>query len=154
MGDDEGVYKFDELKAADAMLLGRITYKGFAVAWPTMQGTGEFGERMNSLPKHVVTSSLTEFGWNNSQALDGDLETGVRQLKDTYQNDILVMGSGVLVRQLLALKLVDELRLMTYPIMLGEGYRLLEGVSKMAVKLVSTKTFVNGTVVLTYTQNA
>ena len=152
MGEDESAYKFEELKNADALLLGRVTYEGFAKAWPTMEGSGEFGELMNSLPKHVATLSLSEFGWNNTSALEADIMRGVQRLKEQYQRDIVVMGSGQLVKTLLENGQVDELRLMTYPIMLGEGRRLLDGMSRKKLQFVGLQQFKNGTVLLTYSQ--
>ena len=144
-------YKMDELNNADAHLLGRKTYDGFAAAWPTIQGTGEFGELMNSLPKHVVTSSDDKLEWNNSSRLQGDLKTGIEQLKQKYERDILVAGSGQLVRALLELKLVDELRLMVHPLVLGQGRQLFDGASQTELKLVGSKEFPSGRVILTYT---
>lgn len=152
MGDDEGAFKFDELKNTDALLLGRITYEHFAQVWPAMEGTSPFAERMNNVPKYVATLSLTEFSWNNSRILGTDLAANVGQLKKDYDKDILVYGSGELVRALLEAGLVDELRLMTYPLVLGKGRRLFEGVARNKLKFVSSKEFESGTVMLTYTQ--
>jgi len=154
MGDDEGTYKLEELRQADALLLGRVTYDGFAAAWPAMEGGGEFGELMNGLPKHVATLTLSEFAWQNSQALDSDLFSAVSKLKQTYQKDLLVAGSGSLVRALLAENLVDELRLMTYPVVLGRGRRLFDGAVHKELQHVATRTFTSGTVLLTYSQTA
>lgn len=154
MGADESAYKFEELKAADALLLGRVTYEGFAAAWPTMEGTGEFGELMNSLPKHIASLTMMDFAWNNSRGLGPDAALAAQKLKETYQRDILVEGSGELVKTLLEHNLVDELRLMTYPIILGAGRRLLDGVQSKKLKFVREQTFQNGTVLLTYSQTA
>src|SRR3954466_15358353 len=93
-GPDGDAFKFQELMASDAQLLGRVTYEGFAKAWPTMEGTGEFGEKMNSMPKYVVSSTLTDPTWENSTVLSGDLTTEVQALKDRYAGDILVAGSA------------------------------------------------------------
>ena len=109
--------------AADAQLLGRVTYEGFAKAWPTMEGTGEFGEKMNSMPKFVVSKTLTSADWENSTILSGDLADEVTQLKGRYDN-VLVAGSARLAQGLLAADLVDELRLMVFPVVLGSGKRL------------------------------
>lgn len=152
MGEDEGAYKFEELENADALLLGRVTYEGFAKAWPTMEGTGKFGELMNSLPKHVATLTLSDFSWNNSSALEVDIMAAIKKLKETYQRDILVAGSGTLVRSLLENDLVDELRLMTYPLVLGQGERLFDRLPRTKLTLVEAKTFSSGTVLLTYSQ--
>ena len=111
-------FKFDELKAAEAQLLGRITYQGFAAAWPTMEDTGEFGERMNGMPKYVVSSTLTDdqATWNNSEVIRDDVAGEVRKLKRQVAGDILVAGSAALVRSLAKDDLVDEYRLMVYPV--------------------------------------
>jgi dihydrofolate reductase len=154
MGSDEEAYKMAELQAADALLLGRVTYDGFAAAWPAMENAGEFGVLMNDLPKYVATLTVSEFKWNNTQALAADAVVATRKLKEEYERDILVAGSGTLVHTLLDNNLVDELRLMTYPILLGEGRRLLDGLSRRRLGFVSERTFQNGTVLLTYTQTA
>ena len=149
--NDEGSmkFKFDELKAADALLLGRKTYEGFAKAWPTMRGTGEFGERMNGLPKYVVTQTLDKLDWQNSQALKGDLASEVTKLKEQPGQDILVAGSGTLVRALMKLGLVDEYHLLVYPVVLGSGRRLFEGADQTFLRLKDTKAF-GESLVLTY----
>jgi dihydrofolate reductase len=123
-GPDGDAFKFDELKAADAQLLGRVTYEGFAKAWPTMEGTGEFGEKMNAMPKYVVSSTLEDPAWNNTTVLGGDWPARVAALKEQYEGDILVAGSAKLVQGLLEHDLVDELHLMVFPVMLGAGKKL------------------------------
>jgi dihydrofolate reductase len=123
-GDAFAPFKFEELMSSDAQLLGRVTYEGFAKAWPTMEGTGEFGEKMNSMPKYVVSSTLTEPSWENTTVLRGDLTTEVEALKQRYDGDILVAGSAQLVQGLLDRDLVDELHLMVFPVVLGTGKRL------------------------------
>src|SRR5262245_28405994 len=92
-GDAGGAFKFEELQAADAQLLGRVTYEGFAKAWPTMEGTGEFGEKMNSMPKFVVSSTLENPTWENTTVLRGDLGEEVAALKERFEGDVLVAGS-------------------------------------------------------------
>jgi len=139
-GDEGGKFKVDELTASDAQLLGRVTYDGFAKAWPTMDGTGEFGEKMNAMPKYVVSSTLTEPTWNNTTVLTGDLAEEVGRLKERYQGDVLVAGSAQLVQGLLAAELVDELRLMVFPTVLGAGKRLFaDGGDTTAFQVVDTK---------------
>ena len=120
-GAEGGAFKFDELKAADAQLLGRRTYEGFATAWPTMEGTGGFGEKMNAMPKYVVSSTLTDPTWNNTTVIGLD---DVPALKERYDGDVLVAGSAQLVQGLLDRDLVDELHLMVFPTALGSGARL------------------------------
>jgi dihydrofolate reductase len=139
-GDEGAKFKFDELAASDAQLLGRVTYEGFAKAWPTMEGTGEFGEKMNEMPKFVVSTTLKNPEWNNTTVLSGDLAEEVGKLKAQFAGDILVAGSAELVQSLLARDLVDELHLMVFPIVLGAGKRLFaDGTDTTSLKLVETK---------------
>src|SRR3954447_8656157 len=100
-GPEGDKLKFDELVAADAQLLGRVTYDGFAKAWPTMEGTGEFGEKMNAMPKFVVSTTLEDAEWTNTTVLSGDLETEVNAVKERFSGDVLVAGSAQLVQGLL-----------------------------------------------------
>jgi dihydrofolate reductase len=145
------LFKFEELKASDAQLLGRVTYEGFAQAWPTMEGTGEFGKKMNSMPKYVVSSTLTDPTWENTTVISGDLETEVPALKERYEGDILVAGSAQLVQGLLELDLVDELRLMVFPVLLGSGKRLFSELDdKKRLALSDTKHLDDGVSVLIY----
>ena len=123
-GAEGDKFKLDELMASDAQLLGRVTYEGFAAAWPTMEGTGAFGEKMNAMPKFVVSSTLEDPTWNNTTVLRGDLVSEVGGLKERFAGDILVAGSAQLVQALFAHDLVDELRLMVFPVVLGAGKRL------------------------------
>src|SRR3981081_1262666 len=97
-GDEGGKFKFDELIASDAQLLGRKTYEGFAKAWPTMEGTGVFGEKMNEMPKFVASSTLRDPDWTNTTVLGGDLADEVQPLKEKFEGDILVAGSAELVQ--------------------------------------------------------
>jgi len=139
-GEEGGKFKVDELAASDAQLLGRVTYEGFAAAWPTMEGTGEFGEKMNAMPKFVVSTTLKDPEWNNTTVLSGDLAEEVGKLKQQFDGDILVAGSAQLVQSLLAGGLVDELRLMVFPVVLGAGKRLFAGgADATALKLVETR---------------
>lgn len=150
-GQEQQQYKFDELFKADALLLGRRTYEGFAAAWPNMAAqTGAYGERMNSLPKYVVSSTLSETTWN-ATLLGGDLAEELRRLKREDGQDILVFGSGQLVQTLHKRGLIDEYRLMVFPVVLGSGQRLFpNGEEKRALKLIEAKTFNSGVVVLSY----
>jgi dihydrofolate reductase len=111
-------FKLQETLDADSLLLGRVTYEGFSAAWS--ERDGDFADKMNSMPKHVATTTLTELGWN-ARPLTGDVPTAVAALKDGRGGPILVAGSATLVRTLLAHDLVDELRLMVYPILIGGG---------------------------------
>ncbi len=118
---ESGAFKLQETLDAESLLLGRITYQGFAAAWPKM--TDVFADKMNSMPKHVVTNTLTELEWN-ATPLSGDIAAGVAALKQGDGGPILVAGSATLVRFLLAEHLVDELRLMVFPVAIGGGLRL------------------------------
>jgi dihydrofolate reductase len=139
-GPEGDQFKFGELVAADAQLLGRVTYDGFAAAWPKMEGTGEFGEKMNSMPKFVVSSTLEDPSWNNTTVVRGDLMTEVGRLKEQFAGDLLVAGSARLVQGLLAADLVDELRLMVFPVVLGKGKRLFaDGADTTTLRLAETK---------------
>ena len=146
-----GQFKFDELNAADAQLLGRLTYEGFAKAWPAMEGTGDFGVKMNTMPKYVVTSTLKELDWTGSVLIDGDVEEGVSNLKAQPGRDLLLAGSGQLFRALSRAGLIDVYRFMVHPVILGGGKRLFtDDTSKQELKLIGTKTFSKGIVVLEY----
>lgn len=149
--EEAGKYKYDELFASDALLLGRITYQGFAAAWPTMEGTGDFGERMNSIQKYVVSTTLEKAEWNNSTIIKANVVEEVSKLKAMPGQDILIGGSGVLVHTLMQHNLIDEYRLMVYPVVLGSGKRFFkEGTDLLKLQLAETKTFSSGVVVLTY----
>ena len=138
--DDIGKFKFDELFAIDALLLGRVTYQGFAAAWPSMKDEAGFADRMNSLPKYVVSKTLDEIGWNNSRLIKGDIVEEVSSLKRQPGQDILIGGSGMLVRTLMRHGLIDEYRLLVYPVVLGSGKRLFaDGVEPTRLTLVESK---------------
>jgi dihydrofolate reductase len=133
-------FKFDELMAADAQLLGRKTYEGFAAAWPSRTDDAGFSERMNSMAKYVVSNTLERAEWNNSTILRGDALDQVRRLKNEPGRDILVAGSVQLVQSLAQHQLVDEYRLMVFPIVLGGGRRLFaDGLPSTAFKIVESK---------------
>jgi dihydrofolate reductase len=123
-GADGDKYKLDELMGSDAMLLGRVTYEGFAKAWPTVTDEVGFAEKMNGMRKYVVSSTLEQADWNNSQILRGDVADEARRLKSEPGGDILVAGSARLAHALQEADLVDEYRLMVYPTVLGSGKRL------------------------------
>jgi dihydrofolate reductase len=148
--DEAAKYKFDELFASDALLLGRTTYEGFAKAWPTMTDEAGFADRMNSLPKYVVSSTLKDLPWNNSHLIVGDIAEEVTKLKEQDGQDILVGGSGRLAQALMRHDLIDDYRLLVHPVVLGSGRRLFtEGINK-TLTLVEAKTFDSGVVALTY----
>ena len=144
-------YKYDELFACDALLLGRETYQGFAAAWPNMPGTGDYGVRMNSIPKYVVSTTLQEAEWNNSKIIKNNVSEELSILKQQTGQDILIFGSGALVNSLMQYDLIDEYRLMVFPIIVGSGKRLFQDVNaKQTLRLIETKTFSSGVVVLSY----
>lgn len=142
-------FKADELANADAQLLGRRTYEGFAKAWPTMEGTGDFGVKMNTMPKYVVTSTLTELEWPGSVAIKGDIGEEVRKLKDKPGNDLLLAGSGMLFNYLMGEGLIDLYRLMIHPIVIGGGNHLFgDSDGQRKLRVVDWKRFATGIVVL------
>ena len=144
-------FKYDELFGCDALLLGRVTYAGFAKAWPTMKDTGDFGERMNTIPKLVVSTTLKSAEWNNSTIINDKVVAKIKALKEQSGKDILVVGSAELVHTLMQYDLVDEFRLMIHPILVGGGKRLFgEGIDPKILRPVDTKPFSSGIVVLTY----
>ncbi|WP_412538833.1 dihydrofolate reductase family protein [Longispora sp. K20-0274] len=144
---DHARYAHGQLFAADALLLGRVTYEGMAAAWPRMEASeGAFAVRMNTIPKHVVSSTLTDPEWN-ATVLRGDLAAEVSKLKT--QGDLLVYGSGDLVCSLIALGLIDELKLWVHPVVVGQGKRLFgDGGPASSWTLAGTTTFSTGAVVL------
>jgi len=138
-GDDGDKFKMDELMEADVQLLGRRTYDGFAAVWPSRDGS--FADKINNGPKYVVSNTLTEPEWRNTTVISGDAVEGVSKLKDATDGTILVAGSGTLVRALLAADLVDELRLMVFPTILGRGQRLFpDGIDRLKLKLAESRT--------------
>jgi dihydrofolate reductase len=142
-------FKLEETRETDALLLGRKTYEGFAAAWPSREG--EFADKFNSMPKYVVSSTLREPEWNNSTVLDGDLAEETAKLRASTQGDIVVHGSAQLVQALIEQDLVDELRLMVYPVLLGSGKRLFaETGDKKPMRLSSAKPVGDGITILTY----
>jgi dihydrofolate reductase len=153
MSEERERFKLDELAASDALLLGRVTYEGFAAAWPRMNDEGGFAERMNGYPKYVVSKTLEEpLEWNNSTLIKGDVAEQIADLKRQDGKDIAVHGSAALVRTLMEHDLVDELRLMVFPIIVGKGKRLFgEAKETKAMELLEVKPLgPNGVLVLTY----
>jgi dihydrofolate reductase len=150
-GDEGDQFKLAELEEAEAQLLGRVTYEGFAAAWPKMNDEVGFAEKMNGMPKYVVSSTLEEAGWNNTTILSGDFAEEIAKLKGEVDGVILVAGSAQLAQGLIAHGLLDELRLMVFPVVLGSGKRLLaDGDEKVPLKLVDSKTVGDGIAILTY----
>ena len=148
-GDDGDKFKLDEALGSEALLLGRVTYEGFAEAWPSREG--EFADKFNDMPKYVVSSTLEEPGWNNSTVISGDLAEEVSKLKGELDGEIVVHGSAQLVQALLDQDLVDELRLMVFPVALGKGKRLFgETSDKKSLRLADSKTVGDGVAILIF----
>jgi dihydrofolate reductase len=148
-GEEGDKFKLDEAMDADALLLGRKTYEGFAEAWPSREG--EFADKFNNMPKYVVSSTLKDPDWNNSTVLDGDLAEEVSKLREQVDGDIVVHGSAQLVQALVEDGLVDELRLMVFPVVLGAGKRLFgETSDKRRLRLSDSKTVGDGVSILIY----
>jgi dihydrofolate reductase len=148
-GPEGDKFKLDEVMASDALLLGRVTYEGFAAAWPSR--TGEFADKMNNMQKYVVSTTLQRAEWNNSKLIKNNVVGQVSELKAMRDGDILVAGSGQLVQTLMQHNLVDEYRLMVFPVVLGSGKRLFKnGNDKIAMRLVEAKPVGAGVLILIY----
>jgi dihydrofolate reductase len=143
-------FKFDELFGSDALLLGRVTYEGFAKAWPDMKDEQGYADRMNGLPKYVVTSTLENGTWNNSNLLKNNFIEEITRLKQEEGQDILVFGSADLAQTLLENGLVDQYNLVVYPVVVGTGKRFFKEGATANLKLVETKTFDTGVVAFIY----
>jgi dihydrofolate reductase len=138
-GEDGNKFKLDEVMDAEVQLLGRVTYEGFAAAWPSREGP--FADKLNRDPKYVVSNTLKDPEWENTTVISGDVVGGLSKLKEETEGTILVAGSGTLVRTLLENDLVDELRLMVFPTILGRGKRVFpDGIDRLKLKLAETKT--------------
>ena len=144
--DEIADFKNKEIKDVGAMLLGRVTYEGFAAAWPGRTDEAGYADKFNSMPKYVVSKTLKKADWTNSHIISENIVEELRKLKGT----LAVHGSGTLARFLLENKLVDELTLMVYPVILGTGKRLFEDINKVGLKLIEAKPIKNGVVVLKY----
>jgi len=148
-GEEGDRFKLDEALEADALLLGRVTYEGFAAAWPSRDG--EFADKFNSMPKYVVSSTLEDPDWNNSTVIAGDVAEEVSKLKERHDGDIVVHGSVRLVQTLVDNDLVDEVRLMVFPVVLGKGKRLFgETGDRKRLRLADSKTVGDGVAILVY----
>jgi dihydrofolate reductase len=148
-GDEGDKFKLDEALSAQALLLGRVTYEGFAEAWPSREG--EFADKFNTMPKYVVSSTLEDPEWNNTTVLKGDVKEEVEKLRQEQDGDIVVHGSARLVQTLIEHDLVDELRLMVYPVVLGSGKRLFgETSEKKTLRLVDSKVVGDGVLIVVY----
>jgi dihydrofolate reductase len=152
-GDEGNQFKMDETKQSSALLLGRRTYEGFAAAWPEREG--EFADLFNSMPKYVVSSTLTDPTWTNTTVLSGDVPAAVRKLKGEQSGDVVVHGSCQLVQTLIEKDLVDELRLMVFPVVLGTGKKLFgDTTAAKRLQLTSSKVVGDGVAIMIYTPNS
>ena len=148
-GDEGDKFKLDETMETEALLLGRVTYEGFADAWPKREGA--FADKFNDMPKYVVSTTLSDPEWNNSTVISGDVPQEVARIRDELDGDIVVHGSASLVQTLLESDLVDELRLMVFPVVLGDGKRLFGPTSdKKALELADSKVVGDGVSILVY----
>jgi dihydrofolate reductase len=148
--DELEKFAHDQLFAADALLLGRVTYQGFAASWPSITDEQGFADRMNNLPKFIASRTLKEAQWN-AALIKGDVVDEVSKLKQQSGQDILIYGSGELVRALMRQGLIDEYRLLVHPVVLGSGKRLFpDGVETKVLRLVDTMATSMGVVILTY----
>jgi dihydrofolate reductase len=148
-GAEGDKFKLDETLSSEALLLGRVTYEGFASAWPSREG--EFADTFNTMPKYVVSSTLKDAEWNNSTVLKGDVANEVAKLRQELDGDIVVHGSARLVQALVEHDLVDEFRLMVFPVVLGTGKRLFgETSDKKPLRLVDSKMVGDGIAILIY----
>jgi len=146
--DEHTAYGNNLLFTASGLLLGRVTYEGFAAAWPSR--TGDFADRMNTLPKYVASSTIREPEWNNSGVMGGDVGRAVAALKTQTSGHLLVYGSARLVQSLLARDLIDEYHLWIFPLVLGKGKRLFDGEHRATLQLADVKSLGSGAVVLAY----
>jgi len=148
-GDDIAKFKDDELKASDALLLGRVTYEGFAAAWPGRTDDTGFADKFNSMPKYVVTTTLKTADWTNSRIIKSNVKIEIAKLKEQSGQDIAIHGSGRLTASLQQMGLIDRYDLLVYPIVLGTGQRLFND-DKTELELIETKPFSTGVVLLSY----
>jgi dihydrofolate reductase len=150
-GEEGDGFKLGELEEAEAQLLGRVTYEGFAAAWPSMEDDAGFAEKMNTMPKYVYSTTLGTADWNNTKVLSGDFAADIAAAKEEVDGVILVAGSAQLVQGLIANDLLDELRLMVFPVVLGGGKRLFaDDGRKVPLKLADARTVGAGIQLLTY----
>jgi dihydrofolate reductase len=148
-GEEGDRFKLDETMGSEALLLGRVTYEGFAAAWPSREG--EFADKFNTMQKYVVSSTLRDPEWTNTTVIDGDLGEAIGKIKDAHEGDVVVHGSRQLALALIEQDLVDELRLMVFPVVLGAGKRLFgETSDKKPLELADSRIVGDGVAILVY----
>ncbi|MBX9454339.1 MAG: dihydrofolate reductase family protein [Mesorhizobium sp.] len=150
-GPKGDAFKHRELADADAMIYGRVTYDGFAAVWPLVNDPEGYAARINSLPKYVASRTLETVDWSNSSLIEGDLVDAARKIRASVDGDVLIFGSASIVHQLLPHGLVDELRLMVFPTILGRGTRLFPDGVAATLELAGNEQFGDGIVLLRYT---
>ena len=157
-GEEGNQFKLGELEEAAAQLLGRVTYEGFAEAWPGREGDpqmGDFAKKMNTMPKYVYSTTLESADWQNTTVLSGDFAADIAKVKEEVDGVILVAGSAQLVQGLIVADLLDELRLMLFPVTLGGGKRLFaDDGRKVPLTLSDARTVGAGVQILTYERTA
>jgi dihydrofolate reductase len=148
-GEEGDRFKLDETMGSEALLLGRVTYEGFAAAWPSREG--DFADKFNTMQKYVVSSTLRDPEWTNTTVIDGDLGEAIGKIKDAHEGDVVVHGSRRLAQALIEQDLVDELRLMVFPVVLGAGKRLFgETSDKKPLELADSRIVGDGVAILVY----
>ena len=151
MTQEMGQLIFSQMAASDALLLGRVTYDGFAAFWPNVPDDDPFGQAMNGMTKYVVSNTLQSADWQNSHLVTGDVAAEIGKLKAQHAKNLSITGSGTLIQWLLGQGLLDELQIAVCPVVLGTGKRLFgDGTQKSALKLADSRTFDTGMVMLTY----
>ena len=148
--EETAKFKYDELFGSGALLLGRVTYDGFAQAWPAMKDEQGYADRMNSLPKYVVTTTLENGAWNNSHLIKENIVEEITRLKQEEGQDILVFGSAELGQTLLENNLVDQYNMLIYPVVVGKGKHFFKEGASANLKVVDTKTFGSGVTAIIY----
>lgn len=149
-GPEGDAYKNAEVFDAASVLLGRVTYDGFAAVWPHVKDEAGFADRINAMPKHVVSNTLETADWSNTTIISGDVTGKIRKLRDEADGDILIYGSAALVHSLIGAGLIDEFRLMIYPTVLGRGTRLFPDGIPVSLSFAGSRQFDDGIQLLVY----
>lgn len=148
--DEIADFKNKEIKDVGAMLLGRVTYEGFAAAWPGRTDEAGYADKFNSMPKYVVSTTMEKADWNNSKIINENIFDEIRKLKKESKDDIIIFGSGKLIKSLIKNDLIDQYQLLVYPLVIGKGNRLFDEESNAKLKLLESKQYTTGVVLLKY----